>query len=176
MQIYQISENERFTYEYDTDTPLDYFTAEIYFVQPLLGPYGRSSSFTQTLPEIEIAVTRFEESYLTDDRKARAVELYAKQLGYSGITKTVRGYSQGEWLDVFVYCADEYAEHLPAYLTEFENYFKGEIWNVTLQRSKVFTAADGETVEIWQDVDTLGGFITDDQNKLNEYALEAFCK
>jgi hypothetical protein len=176
MEIYQFSENERFTYEYDTDTPLDFFTGGLYFVQILLGPRGRYGYNSETLPEIENAVKRFEESYLTDDSKLRAVRRYAMLSGYAGIAETVRGYSQGEWLDVFVYCPSADAENLPAYLAEFENYFRGDVYNVTFQRSKVFTAADGETVTIWQDVDTIGGFITDDQNKLNEYAFEAFCK
>jgi len=176
MEIYQFSENERFTYEYDTDTPLDYFTGGLYFVQTLLGPRGRGWYHSETLPEIENAVNRFEESYLTDDSKLRAIRRYATLSGYTGIASTVRGYSQGEWLDVFVYCPSADAEKLPAYLAEFENYFKGEIHTVTLQKSKVFMAADGETVTIWQDVDSIGGFITDDQNKLNEYALEAFNK
>lgn len=174
--VYQINENERFTYTYDTDTPLDYFTGGMYFIQPLLAPWGRPSGYTETLPEIEKAVSRFEESGLTGDRKARAVELYANLLGYSGITKTVRGYSQGDWLDAFIYCPKNDLEFLPRYVAEFENYFRGDVFNVTLERAKVFTAADGEMVTIWQTIDTLGGFITDDQTKLNEYALETFQK
>ena len=92
MEIYQFSDTERFTYTYDEDTRLADFTGEMYFVQVLLGPHGRYSYETDTLPEINAAVLRFEESGLTDSRKSRAVELYAKALGFVGVTKTIRGY------------------------------------------------------------------------------------
>jgi hypothetical protein len=176
MEIYQFSDTERFTYTYDEDTRLADFTGEMYFVQVLLGPHGRYSYETDTLPEINAAVLRFEESGLTDSRKSRAVELYAKALGFVGVTKTIRGYSQGEWLDVFIYCKPADVDRLPDFVEEFTKFYRGDVYNVSLEKAKVFTAADGETVIVWQNVDTLGGFVADDQEKLNEYARDAFAK
>jgi hypothetical protein len=65
---------------------------------------------------------------------------------------------------------------LPDFVEEFTKFYRGDVYNVSLEKAKVFTAADGETVIVWQNVDTLGGFVADDQEKLNEYARDAFAK
>ena len=172
MEIYQISETERFTYSPDTDTPFSYFAGYAYFVQPLLAPYGRGGYWEMSTNEIENAVTRFEQAGLTGEAKERAILRYAKLLGFEAEVKTFRGYSQGDWLTAMVFCHD--SENLPRYVEEVDLLFKGDVWNVSLEQAKIFTADDGEQVTLWQNVDTLGGFVTDDQETLNRYALEAF--
>lgn len=176
MDGYQINESERITFSQDTDTRLNDITGGQYFVQVLGGPHGRSSWYGDTLPEIEEAVSRFEQAGLTGHQKDRAVHLYAKALGYQGAAEIVRGYSQGEWLDVFVYCKEADAERLPFYVAEFENFYRGDIYEATLEIAKVFTADDGEQITIWQKAESLSGFVCDDQDKLHKYALEAFGK
>lgn len=176
MDGYQINESERITFSQDRDTRMNEITGEQYFVQVLGGPYGRSSWYEDTLPEMQEAVSRFEEAGLTGYQKARAMQLYAQALGYKGAAETVRGYSQGEWLDVFVYCKQADAERLPFYVAEFENFYRGEIYEATLETAKVFTAEDGEKVTIWQKAESLSGFVCDDQDKLHKFALEAFGK
>lgn len=173
METYQISETERFVYTRDIDTPFSYFAGFVYCVQPLVAPYGRNSHWEMSTNEIENALTRFEKSGLTGEAKERAIIRYAKLLGYVAEVKTFTGYSQGEWLTAMVFCHD--SESLPSYIHEVDLLFKGDVWNVSLEQSKVFTAEDGEQVTLWQNVDTIGGFVTDDQETLNQQALEAFC-
>jgi hypothetical protein len=173
MENYQISETERFVYTRDIDTPFSYFAGFVYCVQPLLAPYGRGGYWQMSTNEIEKAVARFEEAGLTGEAKERAIVRYAKLLGFEAEVKTFRGYSQGEWLTAMVFCHD--SENLPRYLEEVDLLFKGDVWNVSLEQAKVFTADDGEQVTIWQNVDTISSFVTDDQETLNQQALEAFC-
>lgn len=173
MQTYQISETERFVYTRDIDTPFSYFAGFVYYVQPLVEPYGRNSYWEMSTNEIENALTRFENSGLTGEAKERAIVRYANLLGYVAEVKTFRGYSQGEWLTAMVFCHD--SESLPSYIHEVDLLFKGDVWNVSLEEAKVFTADDGEEVTLWRNVDTIGGFVADEQEILNEQARQAFC-
>lgn len=173
METYQISETERFVYTPDTDTPFSFFAGYCYWVQPLQAPYGRNSHWEMSTNEVENALTRFENSGLTGEAKERAIVRYAKLLGFSAEVKTFRGYSQGDWITAMVFTHD--VESLPRYVEEVDLLFKGDVWNVSLEEAKVFTADDGEQITLWRNVDTIGGFVTDDQETLNKYALEAFC-
>jgi hypothetical protein len=173
METYQISETERFVYTLDTDTPYSYFAGYAYFVQPLLAPYGRTGYWVTSTNEIETALTRFENSGLTGEAKERAIVRYANLLGFVAEVKTFRGYTQGDWMTAMVFTND--SENLPRYVHEVDLLFKGDVWSVSLEEAKVFTADDGEEVTLWRSVDCIGGFVTDDQETLNKYALEAFC-
>lgn len=173
MEIYQISETERFVYTPDKDTPYSYFAGYCYWVQPLQAPYGRNSYYAMSTNEVENALTRFENSGLTGEAKERAIVRYAKLLGFSVEVKTFRGYTQSDWMTAMVFTHD--VENLPRYVQEVDLLFKGDVWNVSLEEAKVFTADDGEQVTLWRSVDCIGGFVTDDQETLNQQALEAFC-
>ena len=50
----------------------------------------------------------------------------------------------------------------------------GEVFTVTLERSKVYTADDGDTVTIWSYVESLGGCYLDDNYTAQVVAREHF--
>lgn len=61
------------------------------------------------------------------------------------------GYGQGEWLDLVIWSPDKSwtVRGLGDVVTELDAVFSGDVYFVTVETAKVFTASDGETVTKW---------------------------
>lgn len=103
-----------------------------------------------------LAIGAFEQFYLLtgDDNEAltltrRWLNIWHADKNITVETRTVQGYSQSDWQDVVIATT---AENPEAYLNEYEQYFRGDVWVVT--RYEVTTFDHGE--EHLEDVDALG--------------------
>jgi hypothetical protein len=71
-------------------------------------------------------------------------------LEYAYVFHTFKGYSQGEWNEVVAYSNQNDQEALERLVEEFDTYYKGEVYEVSVEHTKVFTATDGEELLKWE--------------------------
>jgi hypothetical protein len=69
---------------------------------------------------------------------------------YNYVFKTFKGYGQGEWNEVVAYSNQNDQEALERLVEEFDTYYKGEVYEVSVEYAKVFTATDGEELLKWE--------------------------
>lgn len=69
---------------------------------------------------------------------------------YAYVFHSFKGYSQGEWNDAVAYSNTYTMESLEDMVnTRLDNFYKGELYLVSVERAKVFTALDGSTITEW---------------------------
>jgi hypothetical protein len=75
-------------------------------------------------------------------------------LPYAYVFHTLKGYGQGEWNEVVAYSNQFSQEQLEEIVKgEIDTFYKGEVYEVSVQHAKVFTSQDGEELLQW-DTDT----------------------
>ena len=108
----------------------------------------------------------------------------SKHLSRAGMTYqfvSLRGYSQGDWAEVVIYADGETIGNLNGAADELRAWFRGDIFNITLETLKTYTAADGESLARWEIEDALGGMVISESYGLKNrdidwdtLALDAF--
>jgi hypothetical protein len=89
----------------------------------------------------------------------------SKHLSRAGMTYqfvSLRGYSQGEWAEVVIYADKEVTENLNGAADELKSWFRGDIYNITLETLKTYKAEDGESLARWEIEDALGMMLISD--------------
>lgn len=96
------------------------------------------------------------------ERVNHALALYFGIVGVAYKRVTLTGYSQGEWAEVIVYNSspEDPAEWLedPAAFDDLRRWFAGDIYRVDLQKLVIYTAPNGNTMEVWETVDEKSAF------------------
>ena len=71
--------------------------------------------------------------------------------GVPFVIANLTGYGQGEWHDLVIWSPDKSwtVYDLDKVATEVDAVFSGDVYFVTVETAKVFTASDGETVTRW---------------------------
>ena len=108
----------------------------------------------------------------------------SKHLSRAGMTYqfvSLRGYSQGDWAEVVIYADSDTVGNLNGAADELRAWFRGDIFNITLETLKTYTAPDGETLARWEIEDALGGMVISESYGLKNrdidwdtLALDAF--
>jgi len=71
-------------------------------------------------------------------------------LEYAYVFHTFKGYSQGEWNEVVAYSNQLSQEELEGIVKEeLDTYYKGEVYDVFVQKATVFTSPDGDVRLEW---------------------------
>jgi hypothetical protein len=98
-------------------------------------------------------------------RTAETETAISKHLSRAGKTYqfvSLRGYSQGEWAEVVIYADKEVTENLNGAADELKSWFRGDIYNITLETLKTYKAEDGESLARWEIEDALGMMLISD--------------
>ena len=163
-QVFQISPSVRVVadYEEDYDT-IDQVARNLGLgVQTLQAPnhfiqYSTDDEYSDDIQAI-IGEAIYEGSHSYTNLK---VEQFLEGKGIPFIITTLKGFSQGEWHTMVIYSPDktwktEGIGWLGSVVNEFDARFAGEVYRVSVEYAKVFTANDGETRTEWITDDDLG--------------------
>jgi hypothetical protein len=88
------------------------------------------------------------------------VKHYARQ-GYVAARLDLRGSSQSDWHDGYVYVIRENAEWLEGMGETLQQWYEGAVYVLTLQRLETWTNEAGETRDTWESHDSMGGVYVD---------------
>jgi hypothetical protein len=64
--------------------------------------------------------------------------------------------SQGEYAKALIYSENWAGSSLDWIKESLESWFRGDVYTLTLEKAKVFTATDGETITNWDHVESVG--------------------
>ena len=110
-----------------------------------------------------------------------AISKHLNRAGMNYQFVSLRGYSQGDWAEVVIYADSDTIGNLNGAADELRAWFRGDIFNITLETLKTYTAPDGETLARWEIEDALGGMVISESYGLKNrdidwdtLALDAF--
>lgn len=158
----QIDENTRLTSDYDFH---NYDIADImssdFEIDTL--DIARGYNNISTNSDLKDGIERIVSSlnYHThrnyQDARQRVIGAWLSAKGYAFKFVSLRGYSQGEWADVVIYTPIENADYLEGEFKALGDWFRGDIYNVAKEQRKIYRAEDGDTIELWETVESVGG-------------------
>jgi hypothetical protein len=93
----------------------------------------------------------------TETETAISKHLSRAEMTYQFVS--LRGYSQGDWAEVVIYADNEIIGNLNGAADELRAWFRGDIFNITLETLKTYTAPDGESLARWEIEDAVGGMV-----------------
>jgi hypothetical protein len=85
-----------------------------------------------------------------------AISKHLTRAGLSYEFVSLRGYSQSDWAEVVIYGDKEFFGRLTTEATVLDAWFKGEVYNLTLETLKTYKAEDGESLGRWEIEDAIG--------------------
>ena len=85
-----------------------------------------------------------------------AISKHLSRAGMNCQFVSLRGYSQGDWAEVVIYAEAETIGNLNGAADTLRAWFRGDIFNITLETLKTYTARDGESLARWEIEDALG--------------------
>jgi len=147
-QVFQISPSVRVVADYEDEyDTIDQVARNIGLgVQTLKATnnFTRYSTDDDAKTEIEEIVS---DGTLIED----AVSDYFTGEGIPFLIYGLKGFSQGEWHEMVIYSPDKTweIEQLQGMAEYFDALFAGEVYRVSVEYAKVFTANDGETRTEW---------------------------
>jgi len=133
-----------------------------------------------TNDEVAKVVSRVKDSihnYSHDDyteKRERVIGAWLTAKGYAYEFISLQGYTQGDWAEVVVYAKSDEIESLKPIIKDVRAIWRGDVYTMTLQKSKVYTAEDGETLTDWEWQDAIGGVICHTEEEAEQYAREVF--
>jgi hypothetical protein len=120
----------------------DYVSSSDYSqgIQEIIGDHRYKGDFTMAIYKIG--------KYL--DNANKYAHRSPDDLEYVYTFHTLKGYSQGEWNEVVAYSNQFSQEQLEEIVKgEIDTFYKGEVYEVSVQHAKVFTSQDGEELLKW---------------------------
>ncbi len=88
-----------------------------------------------------------------------AISKHLSRAGMNYQFVSLRGYGQGDWAEVVIYAEADTIGNLNGAADELRAWFRGDIFNITLETLKTYTAPDGESLARWEIEDALGGMV-----------------
>lgn len=104
----------------------------------------------------------------------RALTLVAHKAGLAVEFVTLQGYSQGEWANVVVYCPLDEAEYLKYRIEDLKKWWRGDIFTLVHEKRTVYTSPSGDTLDVWDTEDSIGGIMADSIEEFTEIAKDTF--
>lgn len=182
MEFYELSETARIKLELDTfnNEFSDVLGDTIGLV--MLNNHGLTE-FAPYDKTARLEARDFISSDYTFTYNLNRLRAYGKYLataqGSSIRALTLTGYSQGEWAEALIYVngATDGETVLDFVQKDVMSWFRGDVYTLTAQTKKTYTAADGESVELWNDGEAFGGYLLEygtlDQETAEQFATEA---
>lgn len=127
----------------------------------------------------------YADEYGTDDEPYEAALRRLRRLGFSADYYSLRGHSQGEWMDVLMWVRkptepDE-IDYLESTADAVQSWFAGDIYQLIHEERVEYVRADNRDAEEpdlveWEEVDRCGGFYIDpwDEGEVTSCARDHF--
>lgn len=143
-----------------TENPLIYTDIGCFPIQAARGFNGIFAGDEGLLQELR---REFEnsEAPTTGDRRNELVHYLEREYGMTVISVNLRGHSQGDWMDVILWHkSDPNLGGEQASLTILDHvsrelgcYFRGDVYELSLEELITYTASNGKTIERWEPVE-----------------------
>jgi hypothetical protein len=101
-----------------------------------------------------------------------AISKHLTRAGQSYEFVSLRGYSQSDWADVVIYGDQEFFGNLRLEANVLDAWFKGEIYNLTLESLKTYKAEDGESLGRWEIEDAIGQICISDSYGKKDFDID----
>jgi hypothetical protein len=85
---------------------------------------------------------------------------------------SLRGYSQSDWAEVVIYGDKEFFGNLTLEANVLDAWFKGEIYNLTLESLKTYKAEDGESLGRWEIEDAIGQICISESYGIKDFDID----
>ncbi len=116
--------------------------------------------------EIIDRLGRYEEETKT------AISKHLTRAGLSYEFVSLRGYSQGDWAEVVIYGDKEFFGNLRFEANVLDAWWKGEVYTLTLENLKTYSATDGESLARWEIEDALGQICISDGYGIKDFGID----
>jgi hypothetical protein len=106
------------------------------------------------------------------DETETAISKHFTRAGLSYEFVSLRGYSQSDWAEVVIYGDKEFFGSLTPEKNVLDAWFKGEIYNLTLESLKTYKAEDGESLGRWEIEDAIGQICISKSYGLKDFDID----
>ena len=173
---YQLTPSCRVSVDYDTtvpDTPADRYETLLYEVASCnnLDIHEGAPDVIGALEEVEGAVNDY--AYAGYSSVGAALVKHLERNGYTAIYKTLLGQCPSDWIDCVIAVPNEGGVDLDGAVNDWEHWYNGDYYQLTLERLHVWHDAAGDTLETWDTVNTLCAVEFDDVYDGDEVARVA---
>lgn len=101
-----------------------------------------------------------------------AISKHLTRAGLSYEFVSLRGYSQSDWAEVVIYGDKEFFGSLKTEAIVLDAWFKGEVYNLTLENLKTYTAEDGESLGRWEIEDAIGQICISESYGIRDFDID----
>lgn len=176
INTYQLTPSYRAAVDYDTtvtDTPADRYSTLLYEVASCnnLDIHEGHADVISALEGIEEAVNDYD--YDSPDSVAVALIKHLERHGYKSVYKTLPGQCPSDWIDCVVAVPSEGGVDIDCAVSDWEHWYNGDYYQLTLERRHVWHDDEGATLETWDTVDSLYGVEFEDVYDAAEVARVA---
>jgi len=91
-----------------------------------------------------------------------AISKHLSRAGMNYQFLSLRGYSQGDWANVVIYAEADTIGNLNGAADELKAWFRGDIFNLSLETLKTYKAEDGKSLARWEIEDYIGTIVISD--------------
>ena len=106
------------------------------------------------------------------EKTETAISKHFTRAGLSYEFVSLRGYSQSDWAEVVMYGDKEFFGNLRLEANVLDAWFKGEIYNLTLESLKTYKAEDGESLGRWEIEDAIGQICISKSYGLKDFDID----
>lgn len=163
-----ISDTERVAVYYDEWLcSIEDLTGEGYGVYSIRKPNHLGDIKSGPLSDELDRLTR----YLEPHQEPSAIGKYLTLSGMNYHQHALRGSSQSDWAEVFVYGDGDWIKEATNAL---DAWFRGDVYYVRHEKLITYTADDGTTITQWRDEDAISGITGDTAEEILEIARDNF--
>ena len=165
INTYQLTPSYRVAVDYDTtvpDTPADRYDTLFYEVASCnnLDIHEGTPDVISALEDVEEAVNDY--CFAGYSSVGAALVKHLTRHGYRAVYKTLPGQCPSEWIDCVIAVPNEDGVDLTCAVEDWEHWYNGDYYQLTLERRHVWHDDEGATLETWDTVDSLYAVEFDD--------------
>lgn len=158
INTYQLTPSRRVTVDYDTtvpDTPADRYSTLLYEVASCnnLDIHEGAPDVMSALEDVEEAVNDY--CFAGYSSVGAALVKHLERNGYMAVYTTLQGQCPSDWIDCVIAVPNEGGVDLDGAVSDWGRWYNGDYYQLTLERLHVWHDDEGNTLETWDDVDTL---------------------
>lgn len=156
INTYQLTPSYRVAVDYDTDapeSPADRYDTLLYEVASCqnLDIHEGDPVVIDALENVEEAVNDYQ--FAGYSSVGAALVKHLERAGYMAVYKTLQGQCQSDWIDCVIAVPNEVLSDLDGAVEDWERWYNGDYYTLTLEQLHVWHDDDGATLETWDPVD-----------------------
>ncbi len=165
INTYQLTPSYRVAVDYDTtvpDTPADRYETLFYEVASCnnLDIHEGTPDVISALEDVEEAINNYR--FAGYSSVGAALVKHLERHGYNAVYKTLPGQCPSDWIDCVIAVPNEGGVDLDGAVSDWEHWYNGDYYQLTLERRHVWHDDEGATLETWDTVDSLYAVEFDD--------------